>query len=167
MIAIAGECQQVVTEARERLGLTQRALDKRARLGSTTVAYVESGRTQSTVLAPLTRLLKILQQQAELIRVPAKLTKGVLRVLKSVERPGQGTVNRRRGSHHPMAGKERRSPVVAGRAGELRVDRHRRAGSYIDLLGSQYSTLIGPYSSLVRPSRPEATEHRHNLLTRG
>jgi hypothetical protein len=60
-IAIAGECQQVVTEARGRLGLTPRALDKRARLGSPTVADVESGRTQSTVLAPLTRLRKVLQ----------------------------------------------------------------------------------------------------------
>lgn len=87
-IAISEDCRRLIKEAREHLGLTQRALEKRARLGSTYVSYVESGRTQYTEPATLSRFLKALQQQAEKAPVPAKLKAGLLRVVKSVEKQG-------------------------------------------------------------------------------
>jgi len=93
-IAIADGCRQVIKDARAQLGLTQRALEKRAKLGMTYVSYVESGKTQSTEPAPLLRLLKTLHQQAERAQVPAKVKAGLLRVLKTVEKQGQGSAKR-------------------------------------------------------------------------
>ena len=60
----------------------------------TYVSYVESGKTQSTEPAPLLRLLKTLHAQAERAQVPAKLKAGLLRVLKTVEKQGQGQAKR-------------------------------------------------------------------------
>jgi transcriptional regulator with XRE-family HTH domain len=94
LIVISDEYRRVIKETRERLRLTQRALEKRARLGSTYVSYVESGRTKSTDPAPLMRLLQTLQRQAERAVVPASVKTGLLRVLKGVERQGQGAAKR-------------------------------------------------------------------------
>lgn len=93
-IAISEEYRQVIKDARARLGLTQHALERRAKLGMTYVSYVESGRTKSTEPVPLTRLLKTLQQQAERAQVPAKVKAGLVRVLKSVEKQRQGKAQR-------------------------------------------------------------------------
>ena len=87
-IVISEEYRQLIKEARERLRLTQRALEKKARLGSTYVSYVESGRTQSTEPAPLLRLLKTLHAQAERAQVPARIKTGLLRILRGVEKQG-------------------------------------------------------------------------------
>ena len=64
-IVLSEDYRQLIKEARERLRLTQRALERKARLGSTSVSYGASGRTQSTEPAPLLRLLKTLHAQAE------------------------------------------------------------------------------------------------------
>jgi hypothetical protein len=58
------------------------------------VSYVESGSTQSTEPIPRLRLLKTLHAQAERAQVPAKITKGLLRVLKRVEKQREGSVKR-------------------------------------------------------------------------
>ena len=87
-IVISEDYRQLIKEARERLRLTQRALEKKARLGSTYVSYVESGKTQSTEPAPLLRLLKTLHAQAERAQVPARIKTGLLRILRGVEKQG-------------------------------------------------------------------------------
>jgi len=93
-IVISEDYRQLIKEARERLRLTQRALERKARLGSTYVSYVESGRTQSTEPAPLLRLLKTLHAQAERAQVPARLKTGLLRIVRSVEKHEQGAAQR-------------------------------------------------------------------------
>ncbi len=93
-IAISDEYRQVIKDARARLGLTQRALEEKAKLGMTYVSYVESGKTQSTEPAPLLRLLRTLHAQAERAQVPTKFKAGLLRVLKAMEKQGQGQAKR-------------------------------------------------------------------------
>lgn len=93
-IVLSEQYRQLIKEARERPRLTQRALEKKARLGSTYVSYVESGRTQSTEPAPLLRLLKTLHAQAERAQVPARIKTGLLRILRSVEKQGPGAAQR-------------------------------------------------------------------------
>lgn len=94
LVSISDEHRRVIREARQNLGLSQGALEKSARLGKTYVWYVESGKTQSTDSAQLTRLLKALHKQAERAQAPARIKAGLLRVLRNVEKQGQGKTKR-------------------------------------------------------------------------
>jgi len=86
LITVSNEQRQVIREARQKLGLSQGAVEKASRLGKTYVWYVESGKTQSTDPAQLTRLLKALHKQAEKAQAPAKLKASLLKVLSAVEK---------------------------------------------------------------------------------
>ena len=86
LIPVPDESRRVIREARQKLGLSQGALEKACRLGKTYVWYVESGKAQSTDPAQLTRLLKALHRQAERAEAPAKLKASLLKVLNAVEK---------------------------------------------------------------------------------
>lgn len=86
LISVSNECRQAIREARQKLGLSQGALEKSCRLGKTYVWYVESGKTQSTDPTQLFRLLKALHKQAEKAQAPAKLKTSLLKVLNAVEK---------------------------------------------------------------------------------
>ena len=90
LVSISDEHRQAIREARERLELTQVALEKTARLGKTYVSYVESGKTKSTDPAQLTRLLQALHKQSERAQAPARVKARLLRALKAVEKERQG-----------------------------------------------------------------------------
>lgn len=90
LVPVSEAQRQAIREARERLGLTQAAVDKMAKLKKTYVWYVESGETKSTDPARLTRLLQTLQKQAERAQAPARVKAGLSRALKDVEKRIQG-----------------------------------------------------------------------------
>lgn len=87
-IVILDEYRQAIRTARERLGLSRTTLEQAAKVGQSYVKRVEVGTRQSTEVTRFTRLLKALQQRAEKAEVPAKITAGLLRALKRVEKPG-------------------------------------------------------------------------------
>lgn len=90
LISVSKEHRQVIRGARQKLGLSQGALEKTCRLGKTYVWYVESGKTKSTDPVQLARLLKALHRQAERAKAPAQLKAGLLKVLNAVEKQRQG-----------------------------------------------------------------------------
>ncbi len=93
-IVILDEYRQVIRVARERIRLSQTTVERAAKLGQPQVKGAEAGRRQSTESTLFTRLLKALHQRAEKAEVPAKTKAGLLRVLKSVEKQGQGSAKR-------------------------------------------------------------------------
>jgi predicted transcriptional regulator len=89
LISVSNECRRVIRESRQKLGLSQGALEKTCRLGKTYVWYVESGKTQSTDPTQLARLLKALHRQAERAKAPTKLQASLLKVINGVEKQTQ------------------------------------------------------------------------------
>jgi predicted transcriptional regulator len=88
-ISLQERDRQLIRAARDRLGVSRGALERRARLGQTYVKSVETGKKQSTEAATLARLLQVLQQQAERAEVPAKITAGLRRMLTGVAKQGE------------------------------------------------------------------------------
>ena len=86
LIAVTNEHRRVIRQTRRELGLSQGALEKSSRLGKTYVWYVESGKTQSTDPAQLTRLLKALQRRAERTKAPRNVQASLVKVLKAIEK---------------------------------------------------------------------------------
>ncbi len=86
LIAVSNEYRQVIRQTRQKLGLSQGALEKSSRLGKTYVWYVESGKTQSTDPVQLTRLLKALQKRAERAKASRNIKASLVRVLKAIEK---------------------------------------------------------------------------------
>jgi predicted transcriptional regulator len=89
-VAIAPAHRRVLRETRERVGFTQAALEKKARVGKTYVWYVETGTTRSTAVGPLTRVVTTLQKEAMRADVPARLKAGLQRLLKDVGKQAHG-----------------------------------------------------------------------------
>ncbi len=86
LIAVSNEYRRVIRDSRQKLGLSQGALEKTCRLGKTYVWYVESGKTQSTDPTQLTRLIKALHRQAEKAKAPVKLQASLAKVLNGIEK---------------------------------------------------------------------------------
>ncbi len=85
LISVSNEYRRVIRSSRQKLGLSQGALEKSCRLGKTYVWYVESGKTQSTDPVQLTRLIKALQRQADKAKATS-LEAGLNKVLGGIER---------------------------------------------------------------------------------
>ena len=89
LVAVSGECRRVIREARQKLGVSQGALEKSAQLGKTYVWYVESGQTRSTDAAHLGRLLRSLHKQAVRAQAPAKLCESLLKAVDALKQGGR------------------------------------------------------------------------------
>jgi transcriptional regulator with XRE-family HTH domain len=79
-IAVTEAQRQLLRQARERLGLTQAALEKKARVGKTYAWYVETGTTKTTGVTPFLRLIAVLQKEAARGGLPARLATGLQRL---------------------------------------------------------------------------------------
>ncbi len=88
LISVSNEYRRVIRSSRQKLGLSQGALEKSCRLGKTYVWYVESGKTQSTDPVQLTRLIKALQRQADKAKATS-LKAGLNKVLGGIEKQGK------------------------------------------------------------------------------
>lgn len=86
LVSVSNKYRRVIREARRKLGLSQGALEKSSKLGKTYVWYVESGKTQSTNPAQLTRLLKALHRQADKAKASTKLKANLFKVLSGIEK---------------------------------------------------------------------------------
>lgn len=83
-IAVTDAQRQILREARERLGLTQAALEKKARVGKTYAWYVETGTTKTTAVTPFLRLITVLQKEAARGELPARSNTGLQRLAQDV-----------------------------------------------------------------------------------
>ncbi len=88
LVPITDDARRAIREVRGRVGLSRRVLEQRAKLGKGYVKGVELGRTQSAEVVRFKRLLQVVQQVATHGQVPTKVTAGIARALKSLERQG-------------------------------------------------------------------------------
>jgi transcriptional regulator with XRE-family HTH domain len=85
-VAVSDAHRQLLRETRERLGLTQAALEKKARVGKTYAWYVETGKTKTTAAVPFLRLITTLQKEATRGDVPARLASGLQKLAQDLEK---------------------------------------------------------------------------------
>jgi transcriptional regulator with XRE-family HTH domain len=93
-MSISETHRKVLRETREQLGLTQAALEKKARVGKTYAWYLETGTTRSTAVAPFLRLVTALHKEAARGQVPTRLMAGLQRLMKDVAKHGRGPAKR-------------------------------------------------------------------------
>lgn len=93
-ITVTEAQRKLLRETRERLGLTQAALEKKARVGKTYAWYVETGTTKTTAVTPFLRLMTTLQKESARRDVPARLTTGLQRVVQDLEKRRSGPARR-------------------------------------------------------------------------
>jgi len=73
--------RKLLREARAAIGLGQKMLDRKGRVGPSYTWYLESGTTQTTAVPSLIRVLQVLQKEGRRAPAPARLLAGVERWL--------------------------------------------------------------------------------------